>query len=265
MAEKRMYSKKITETDDFLALPLSTQALYFHLGMNADDDGFVSSPLKVMRMIGANKNEYDLLLIKRYLIPFENGVCVIKDWRINNYLRSDRYTPTIYTTEKSQLTILENGSYEVTENVGIPLVSTDKNRIEENSIDKIKLNTMEVVDNISFDDFKDKNPTWLSKYTEDEEDLFEFILGQWNEYKIIQHKMSEDIKKTIKNTLKIHAEEKIVLAMERYALAYHDKRYKLCEYKWNLIDFLKQKNALPDFIDGGSKWENYKTFKEKSK
>lgn len=143
MAEKRMYSKKITETDDFLSLPLSTQALYFHLGMNADDDGFVSSPVKVMRMIGANKNELDLLLVKRYLITFGDGVVVIRHWRINNYLRSDRYTPTLYVTEKEQLVQLENGSYELKNNVGIPMVdqmdtqySIDKDSKDKKSIDK---------------------------------------------------------------------------------------------------------------------------------
>lgn len=143
MAEKRMYSKKITETDEFLSLPLSTQALYFHLGMNADDDGFVSSPVKVMRMIGANKNELDLLLVKKYLIPFDNGVVVIRHWRINNYLRSDRYTPTLYVAEKQKLEQLENGSYELKSKFGIPAVdhmdtqySIDKNRLDENSIEK---------------------------------------------------------------------------------------------------------------------------------
>ena len=146
MAEKRMYSKKITETDDFLSLPLSTQALYFHLGMNADDDGFVSSPVKVMRMIGANKNELDLLLAKRYLIPFGNGVVVIRHWRINNYLRSDRYTPTLYVAEKGLLVQLENGSYELKNNIGIPLVdqmdtqvSIDKDSSDKDSIDKGKV------------------------------------------------------------------------------------------------------------------------------
>ena len=132
-----MYSKKITETDDFLSLPLSTQALYFHLGMNADDDGFVSSPMRVMRMIGANKNELDLLLVKGYLIPFDGGVCVIKHWRINNYLRSDRYTPTIYSEEKATLTQLENGVYEKRENLGIPMVDqvSPQDSIGKDSID----------------------------------------------------------------------------------------------------------------------------------
>jgi len=137
MAEKRMYSKKVTETDDFLALPLSTQALYFHLGMNADDDGFVSAPQKVARMLGSNKNDMDLLLFKKYLIPFENGVCVIKHWRINNYLRGDRYNETVYTEEKAQLTITPGGSYELVSNSlpGIPVVYVDKDSKEKISID----------------------------------------------------------------------------------------------------------------------------------
>jgi len=119
MAEKRMFSKKIIDTDWFMDMPQSSQNLYFHLSMRADDDGFVSSPQRIIKMVGANNDDYKLLIGKKFIIPFESGVCVIKDWRINNYLRSDRYTETQYLLEKSQLDILENGEYSLN---GNPLV-----------------------------------------------------------------------------------------------------------------------------------------------
>ena len=103
MAQKRMFSKKITDTDKFLDMPLSTQALYFHLNMDGDDDGFVGNPKTIKKKIGANDNDLDLLVFKQFIIPFENGVIVIKDWRIHNTLRNDRYTPTIYQEEKKAL------------------------------------------------------------------------------------------------------------------------------------------------------------------
>lgn len=98
-----MFSKKITDTDKFLDMPLSTQALYFHLNMDGDDDGFVGNPKTIKKKIGANDNDLDLLVFKQFIIPFENGVIVIKDWRIHNTLRNDRYTPTIYQDEKKAL------------------------------------------------------------------------------------------------------------------------------------------------------------------
>lgn len=98
-----MFSKKITDTDKFLDMPLSTQALYFHLNMDGDDDGFVGNPKTIKKKIGANDNDLDLLVVKQFIIPFESGVVVIKDWRIHNTLQNDRYKPTIYSDEKKQL------------------------------------------------------------------------------------------------------------------------------------------------------------------
>lgn len=118
MAEKRMFSKKIIDTDWFMDMPASTQNLYFHLSMRADDDGFVASPKRIIKLIGATEDDYKILIAKKFIIPFESGVCVITDWRINNYLRSDRYTETIYKEEKDSLVLDEKGKY----NLGIPSV-----------------------------------------------------------------------------------------------------------------------------------------------
>jgi len=120
MAERRMFAKTIIDSDAFLDMPLSTQALYFHLSMRADDDGFINNPRKIQRMIGASDDDLKLLLAKRFLIPFESGIVVIKHWRIHNYIRTDRYKETVYQEEKALLDIKENNSYTL-KDVGIPV------------------------------------------------------------------------------------------------------------------------------------------------
>ena len=120
MAERRMFAKTIIDSDAFLDMPLSAQALYFHLSMRADDDGFINNPKKIQRMIGASDDDCRLLVMKRFIINFESGVIVIKHWKIHNYIRNDRYKPTVYTSEKAMLTSKENGAYTEVDTVGIP-------------------------------------------------------------------------------------------------------------------------------------------------
>ena len=115
-----MFAKTIIDSDAFLDMPLSAQALYFHLSMRADDDGFINNPKKIQRMIGASDDDCKLLIMKRFIIVFESGVIVIKHWRIHNYIRSDRYKPTIYQEEKAQLLEKENKVYTERLTVGIP-------------------------------------------------------------------------------------------------------------------------------------------------
>lgn len=111
MAQKRMFSLLVTDTDKFLDMSASAQALYFHLGMHGDDDGFVCSPRKIARAAGCNDDDLRLLASKGYIIPFESGVVVITDWSINNTLKNDRYHPTIYTEEKAMLTVDTSGRF----------------------------------------------------------------------------------------------------------------------------------------------------------
>ena len=125
MAERRMFAKTIIDSDAFLDMPLSTQALYFHLSMRADDDGFVNNPKKIQRMIGGGDDDLKVLIAKRFIIPFESGVVVIKHWKIHNYIRSDRYKETVYQDEKAMLVEKENKSYTLVDQmdtVGIPMV-----------------------------------------------------------------------------------------------------------------------------------------------
>lgn len=114
-----MFDIETVDTDLFLDMPQSTQNLYFHLGMRADDDGFISNPKKIIKTIGANEDDLKILIAKKFIIPFETGIIVIRHWKLNNYLRKDRYVETIYREEKKQLTEDENGIY----NLGIPNVN----------------------------------------------------------------------------------------------------------------------------------------------
>ena len=111
MAEKRMFAKTIIDSDAFLDMPLSAQALYFHLVMRADDDGFVNAPKKVQRVVGASDDDAKILIAKRFLIPFDSGVIVIKHWRIHNVIRADRKHETAYQEELAMLTTKGNGAY----------------------------------------------------------------------------------------------------------------------------------------------------------
>ena len=111
MAERRMFTQKIVDSDAFLDMPLSTQALYFHLNMRADDDGFVNNPKRIQRTIGAAEDDLKLLLAKRFIIGFDSGVIVIKHWRMHNTLRKDRYNPTQDQEEFATLMTKENNAY----------------------------------------------------------------------------------------------------------------------------------------------------------
>ena len=111
MANKRMFKKEIVESDPFVLMPISAQALYFHLCMNADDDGILNSPVKIQRAVGASEADLQTLIDKRFILSFDNGVVVIKHWLMQNTIRKDRYTPTQFQDVLSRLTIKENMAY----------------------------------------------------------------------------------------------------------------------------------------------------------
>ena len=113
MAEKRMFSKKIVDTDAFLDMPATARLLYYDLAMRADDDGFVGSPRGIMRSTGATNDDMNILLMRRFVISFETGVIVIRHWRLHNYIQKDRYKPTDYVNEKALLSTDEKGVYEL--------------------------------------------------------------------------------------------------------------------------------------------------------
>lgn len=111
MAEKRMFSNRVIDTDEFLEMPATAQMLYFHLSMNADDDGFVGKPKTIMRMCRASQDDLTVLLGKQFVISFDTGVIVIRHWKIHNYIRKDMYHPTIYEKEKEMLSLDKSDAY----------------------------------------------------------------------------------------------------------------------------------------------------------
>lgn len=139
MAERRMFAKKITESDAFLDMPSSTQMLYFHLSMNADDDGFVNNPKKIQRMCGASDDDFKLLLAKSFVLLFESGVIVIKHWKMHNYIQADRYRPTDYVEEKSMLGLKKNKAYTLDVN------KMDTKCIQDVSVGKVRLGEDSIV------------------------------------------------------------------------------------------------------------------------
>ena len=125
IAERRMFAKSIIDSDAFLDMSVTARLLYFDLSMRADDDGFVNSPKKIMRMVGASEDDLRMLAARKFIIPFENGVVVIKHWRIHNYIRKDRYNETHYSEQKEMLELDENGSYRLVDQRstdGLPMV-----------------------------------------------------------------------------------------------------------------------------------------------
>lgn len=129
MAQKRMFSLSVVDTDKFLDMSSSAQSLYFHLGMHGDDDGFVSSPKKIARTAGCNDDDLRLLAAKGFVIPFDSGVIVITDWNINNTLKNDRYHETVYQEEKAKISTLPSGKYVLGSNV-VPECIRDGSSVE---------------------------------------------------------------------------------------------------------------------------------------
>lgn len=243
MAEKRMFSNKIIDSDAFIDMPLSTQALYFHLHMRADDDGFLNNAQRIMRMIGANKNDYDLLIAKSFIIQFPDGICVIKHWRIHNYIRKDRYRATQYTEEKAMLSVKENGSYTLVQNepVGIPSdnQSVDE-RVTQISIDQNSID-LDNINNVQKEDFAPDESKEKKVNKQEIEAFFERI---WKLYP--NKKGKQRVSDKQKRILFEIGEEEIGRAIQRY----------IADWK-NEQDWRKQQNGSTffnsgyvDYIDG---------------
>lgn len=136
-----MFAKTIIDSDAFLDMPMTARLLYYDLSMRADDDGFVNSPKKIMRMIGATQDDLGILAMRKFIIPFDTGVVVIKHWKIHNYIRKDTYQETPYRDEKALLEIDENKAYRLTKNDCIRTVDepSTQYRLGKNSLDKDSL------------------------------------------------------------------------------------------------------------------------------
>jgi len=170
MAERRMFAKTIIDSDAFLDMPMSSQALYFHLSMRADDDGFINNPKRIQRMIGASDDDMKLLIVKCFVLTFESGVIVIKHWKINNYIRNDRYKETVYQEEKSLLQVKENGAYSL---VGIPngYQMDTQYRLGKDRLDKNSLVEDKALQNVTESVTKNNESKSIEKELEKEKEL----------------------------------------------------------------------------------------------
>jgi len=252
MAQKRMFSLKIIDTDLFLDMPISARLLYYDLSMRADDDGFVASPKKIQRMIGCSDDDFRILIAKQFIIPFESGICVIKHWRIHNYIQKDRYQETLYDNEKSNLED-DNGVYNLVDTKCVQngyemdtQVRLDKVRLDKVSIDK----KAEPKKSKTF--LSDSNEYRLSTY------LFELIksnnvqakrpsMQKWSKtfdlmIRIDKRKI-DDIEKVIMFSQKdpfwyknILSADKLRLQFEKLTLQMQEPKYKKNdkESQWNL-------------------------------
>lgn len=197
MAEKRMFAKSIVLSDNFLDMPASSRCLYFTLSMFGDDDGFVNAPKSVMRQCGATVDDFKILVSKNFIIPFETGVIVIKHWRINNYLRSDRYNPS-KQMEKALLLVQDDGSYEL----------------------KTEVKTVEETKKVSF--FKEKKTKSTNKEVAEMEQVeqlyFDNYVTLYKKGLVNLEKPIYDFatcRKTIKNCIKKFGFEKTIDAVKK--------------------------------------------------
>ena len=177
MAERRMFAKTIIDSDAFLDMPVTARLLYYDLSMRADDDGFVNSPKKIMRMIGASQDDLGILILRKFILPFDSGVVVIKHWRIHNYIRKDTYNQTPYVNELKQLYVDENKAYKFRDENNppeMPLIEGNDTRqraVDEPSTQVNKVNKVNKVNNIYSPSNSDdapksnapKQPDWASE------------------------------------------------------------------------------------------------------
>lgn len=169
MANRRMFSQRIVGDESFLEMPVSAQNLYFHLGIYADDDGFVN-PQKVIRMIGCNPDDLKIVITKEFVIPFKNGVVVITNWKENNYIQADRYTPTIYQEQFKQLGCIQN-VYKLDTQVRL-----GKDRLE---LGKVKIESKEL-SKVSYSEFNNV------KLTDEEKTKLVNMFGEKNTNLLIE-------------------------------------------------------------------------------
>lgn len=146
-----MFAKTIIDSDAFLDMPSSTQCLYFHLSMRADDDGFINNPKKIQRVVGCSDDDLKLLIMKRFIIPFESGIVVIKHWKLHNYIQNDRYKPTVYQEEKDMLVLKGNKTYTLKSE--LPMLNACNQEEKEECIQNVyNLETQIRLDKISIED-----------------------------------------------------------------------------------------------------------------
>ena len=270
MAERRMFAKTIIDSDAFLDMPLTTQALYFHLSMRADDEGFINNPKKIQRMIGATEDDLKLLIAKNFIIPFESGIVVIKHWRIHNYIRGDRLKSTMYAEERDRLEVKENGAYtlEAADRPTLDSHLTDTcqtfdgqltdNRPSNGSIGKDRLGKDRLgevregkgrLGNGEDEPEEPEQPTTVNPQFEVD---YKYIICRYNEIckslpKVT--KLTENRKKAIKARLRVYSYDEIVQAFETAEQSEFLKGGN--DRNWNAdFDWIMTDRNLPRILEG---------------
>ena len=226
-----MFAKTIIDSDAFIDMPLSTQALYFHLSMRADDEGFINNPRKIQRMVGAADDDLKVLITKKFIIPFESGIVVIKHWKIHNYIQKDRFKETVYTDEKSLLETKDNNAYTLRQNQ--VCIQNGYTMDTQYSIGKVSIDKNSI----------DKNNIYCP--AEAEPDTYQEIISRLNELTGSSFKASgKATKDLIKNLLKEYTKEDILMVID-----------KMC-YKWGK-DAKMSEYLRPSTLFRRSNFENY--------
>lgn len=224
MAERRMFAKTIIDSDAFLDMPTSARLLYYDLGMRADDDGFVNSPKKIIRMTGASDDDLSVLIAKKFIIPFENGIVVIKHWRIHNYIRKDTYNETAYKEEKAMLILDENKSYKLVESERIQSVDEPSTQVR---LGKVSIGKDRLDNNIPASE--EKSSTASVKANK----------HKYGEYKnvLLKDEELQKLQKEYQNW------EELIKYLDEYIemKGYKAKSHYLCIKKW-VVDAVKKEN-----------------------
>lgn len=245
MANKRMFCLDIVNSDAFLDMPLSAQALYFHLGMRADDDGFIGNPKSIQRLAGASQDDLMLLITKRFLIAFDNGVIVIKHWRMNNYIQKDRKKDTVYLELLNSLEVKENGSYTEKKIMDTVCIQDASEMDSQNSIDKISIDK----DSIEIDNSCSSN--------DEASELFEKL---WKEYP--NKKGKAQVKLSHKKALIKVGYEKLSRAIQKYDDGVKDKQYLMYGGRFfttGYLDYIDEESEVKENErnSGTGYFENY--------
>lgn len=245
MAQRRMFSLRIIDTDLFLDMPVSSQLLYFQLSMRADDDGFVSSPQKIIKIVNCSNDDLKILAAKSFIIPFESGVCVIKHWKIHNYIQNDRYQETLYDQEKSILEI-DNGTYKVmdTECIQYGNIVDTQVRLGKVSLGKVSL------DNSIKKNFENIINTY-SKNEEIRNTLIEFIKMRKSIKKPLTEKALELILKKINGFTNVDSEK--IQILDNSIMGSWQGVFPLKKEGVNQNGSFKQNTT-----EGKGKWADYK-------
>lgn len=235
MAERRMFAKTIIDSDAFLDMPTSARLLYYDLSMRADDDGFINSPKKIIRMTGASDDDLKVLIIKKFVIPFENGVVVIKHWLIHNYIRKDTYNETPYKEQKAMLVVDENKSYKLIDDNRVQPVDEPSTQ---DRLGKVSIGKDSIEDIPASEDKSSPASAKASKH-------------KYGEYKnvLLKDKELQSLKEEYSNW------EELIRYLDEYIemKGYKAKSHYLCIKKW-VVDAVKRQNkpkksAMEEFLN----------------